>query len=484
MHDGQTQQVSFRELELAEKAKTFIEYRRNRVTADEVNDEVLGTNNVALTAAATSPEAKPKETVREWADIYLASKTRLGPDTRYRYEQQLRDEILPALGHLRLDQVDGVAVAKFLNDLRSCDCTPLMRGARCSRSRNKEHGLDDRTATRYYSLLHAMFAFAVKENRIPDNPAKRTDWVRDMIAHDDDEEEGGDHVYLDEWEFALIYQHLAEDARPLIDFLIGTGARWGEATAILVRAVDVMSKPPVVKIHRAWKRDRKNKAWYAGTTKGRRKRTIDIPDELKETCIPLVAHETPDSLLFRNSQGGRIDHTNFVRRRWEPAVTAAMRCPLHPPAAEGRETESLNLTGPRCGDNGGLRKGEPCKSYVQRGWDRCKDHKGVPANAVSSCDCPNVLRRRPTLHDLRHTHAAWCIKAGEVLIAVSKRLGHSSIVITETTYAGILPMVNAKIVETINGLMSATRSALRALPPIESPAPAQLREGQPRQPAA
>ena len=49
--------------------------------------------------------------------------------------------------------------------------------------------------------------------------------------------------------------------------------------------------------------------------------------------------------------------------------------------------------------------------------------------------------RRIRLHDLRHTSASLGLQAGETLVEVSRRLGHSSITITADTYSHISPLV-------------------------------------------
>ncbi len=45
------------------------------------------------------------------------------------------------------------------------------------------------------------------------------------------------------------------------------------------------------------------------------------------------------------------------------------------------------------------------------------------------------------LHDLRHTSASLGLAAGETLVEVSKRLGHSQLAITADTYTHVLPVV-------------------------------------------
>ena len=45
------------------------------------------------------------------------------------------------------------------------------------------------------------------------------------------------------------------------------------------------------------------------------------------------------------------------------------------------------------------------------------------------------------LHDLRHTSASLGLAAGETLVEISKRLGHSQLAITADTYRHVLPVV-------------------------------------------
>lgn len=58
------------------------------------------------------------------------------------------------------------------------------------------------------------------------------------------------------------------------------------------------------------------------------------------------------------------------------------------------------------------------------------------------------------VHDLRHTHAAWLISAGRPLSAISRRLGHSSIAITDTLYGHLLPVVDEGIMAAIDAALA------------------------------
>lgn len=54
------------------------------------------------------------------------------------------------------------------------------------------------------------------------------------------------------------------------------------------------------------------------------------------------------------------------------------------------------------------------------------------------------------IHDLRHSHATYLINNGANIVAVSKRLGHSSINMTLSTYAHLLADTENKLVDILN----------------------------------
>jgi integrase len=425
----------------------------NQWTAHQVEVEIFDEDpDNGNNEDGANPQPKPP-TLTEWLEIWLEAKTRITPNTRVGYRRQFDLEILPALGHKHLDEIEGIDISRLINALRSCDCQDGQRGTRCQRNKSGGHGLTDVTITRYYAALHACLEYAVTEKKITDNPARRTDFIRDVISYDDAGDDGDNHVYLTGAEYRILLAAAHPDARPLIEFLAGTGARFSEATAVAVASFDPLAGRPAVRIHRAWKHDGKG-GWYLGATKGRNRRTVTIGWQVVDACIPLTAGRPGDALLFQSPTGGRVDYHNFRRRRWEPAVLKAMRCALHPPSGRGRQVSPGDLAGPLCGDNGGDRsRGGRCGAKVTEGWDRCRAHVGPAGDAVSTCDCPTRLHSRPTLHDLRHSHVAWLIAAGMQMAAISRRIGHKSTAITEAVYAGILPEVNEAMAEAVDAAL-------------------------------
>jgi len=54
------------------------------------------------------------------------------------------------------------------------------------------------------------------------------------------------------------------------------------------------------------------------------------------------------------------------------------------------------------------------------------------------------------MHDLRHSHASILINKGANIIAVSKRLGHSSVEITLKVYTHLMKESEDKLLEILN----------------------------------
>jgi integrase len=187
-------------------------------------------------------------------------------------------------------------------------------------------------------------------------------------------------VFLTPDELRLILARVDQHYRPLVMFLARTGCRFGEATAVDVGSVDL--EHATVRIDRAVKRSAQG-TFYIGSPKSRRsKRTITLDPQLVDALRPHVAGRHT-GLLFRTHEGQRVSHSNFYGRKWTAALDAASRCDTH---------------------------------------------------LEEPCTCPGVLRRRPRVHDLRHSHASWLIAAGVPLPIVQARLGHESIKTTVDLY--------------------------------------------------
>lgn len=207
---------------------------------------------------------------------------------------------------------------------------------------------------------------------------------------------------LTQAEFRLLLDAMAPRYRLFVTFLVGTGLRWSEATALQIKDVDFDGATPTVRVSKAWKRGADGTDYLGAPKTKRSRRTVSLPPKLALELAEAVDDLAPTDLLFRNARGRRVLHQTFWETNWVTAINRAQ-----------------NPTKP---------DGEP----------------DVDASR---------LRKRPRIHDLRHTHASWLIAAGEDVATVQRRLGHESVSTTINIYTHLMPQQH----------LSAARSVQSAL---------------------
>ncbi|XTZ18151.1 tyrosine-type recombinase/integrase [Micromonospora echinospora] len=428
----QKQRTTWATLELAEEAKAIVEgYRGNRSAEQVYADMGLPT---------ADPEQPTTPTFRDWAEKWLASKTRISPGVRARYQQQFRDHIFPEFGDTPIGEITPIMVGTWLNKMSALMGSP-------------------KTVTRYYSAFFSPMKSAADQGLIPFNPCKGTDFRRDERAADDT----GEHkaVYLTPLQFELLRGGFDPRWHTLLDTLVETGVRWGEVTALAKShlVAPTKSQGARLRVWRAWKRGEGGQR-YLGTTKGRAKRAVPISHELHDALAQLVDGEPDDTLIFRRSDGRELDYSDMYNDVWVPSLIAARRCAQHPPADRGERLEGARG---RCRDYGGTTDtGQPCGARVVPDTTRCHSHYGPARAAVSDCGCPGVLvlDAAPSWHDLRHTCAAWLFSDPRMTpLAISRRLGHATLAITSDIYGDLMPDVEESAVDAITAARQAGRAA-------------------------
>lgn len=102
--------------------------------------------------------------------------------------------------------------------------------------------MSSKTVKNYHALLSAVLRSAVGEGLRPDNPAYKVRITRGVRQ---------EAVFLSPSEVDTLMHFIPERYQRFILFLVGTGLRWGEATALTWGDVNLAGSPPTVRVTRA-----------------------------------------------------------------------------------------------------------------------------------------------------------------------------------------------------------------------------------------
>jgi len=276
------------------------------------------------------------------------------------YRNMLDDHIAPTIGGVSVNMLDLRHLTSWVRAMQDKQLAP-------------------KTIRNVHGLISSSMETAVRLGYRPDNPCRGV--TLPTTEHAEDKEQ---FLTWDEWQ--LIYRNLNPLWQPLALFLVMSGARFGEATAVKVgdfAQVRSENGPTwVVRINKSWKRDGAN-SYYIGQPKtASSKRSVSIPPVVIETLRPAMEGVSGDTLVFRTSKNGRVAQ-KYLWNAWQEALDAA----------------------------------------------RVEDP---------------MFHKTPRLHDLRHTSASWGLQGGLSLYEVARRLGHSSTATTERVYAHLMHSSHTK----------------------------------------
>ncbi|MFG3022259.1 tyrosine-type recombinase/integrase [Streptomyces sp. NPDC048254] len=322
---------------------------------------------------------------------------------------ELERYLAPAFGNCDIRSTEHFCKRTIQAWVNQLAATKVRRGS-------KTKLMSPKTIKNLHGLLSSILQEAVDaEPPLRDrNPCKGV-----RLPRTDDDGTSGDEVaedieFLEPVEVAGVVSCMrTARGKRLTEDLYATGARWGEASAWACRHLNRTDPDkPRVRITRAWKWS-KSKGHYLGTPKSKRsRRSIRITDHTFGNWIDQGAlTKEPDDLVYDNGKGERLPYSTFYDE-WEDAKCKAKELALLP------------------------------------------KHKN------------------PTIHDLRHSHAAALISAGHSPTYVQRRLGHESIKTTSDLYGHLL-------VEADDAAMATIDATLDGLPITHVTLPAPVRAVRP-----
>lgn len=245
-------------------------------------------------------------TVNDWLDRHIKNLTGVEQKSIDDYIRYKDRDIAPTLGEIPLASLTREDIAAWVQRMET-EISPKTGRVVTPKTIRNRHG-----------FLSGALKAAVVAGHIPSNPAEGRRLPR-KTGDGDGDGEGEDIRTLSRDEYRLLLGNTTEYWRPLVEFLVAAGCRWGEASALKPSDVDLDAG--TVKIRRAWKHN--SKGYSIGPPKTKRsRRTINIPPDVLNQLD--YSHEW----LFVNRSGGPVRYQGFRRRVWDKAVE---RAGLNPP---------------------------------------------------------------------------------------------------------------------------------------------------------
>lgn len=234
-------------------------------------------------------------TVTDAAKHHVDHLTGIEPGTIAQYRRYIAND-LGLLADLPVLAVKDTTIASWVQWLEG-------RGNRGKTIANK-HG-----------WLYSVFARAVDEKRIPTNPCEDTRLPDKAPAEEP--------VFLSRDEFDLIHSTITPHWRPLTLWLVATGMRFSEATALTVGDIDAREK--TARVSKAWKAKR-GAPRLAGPKSKAGRRTIDVPDR---ALAVVDLDRPPTDLLFLNTVGSRVTYEAYYKRWYAARRKHGIACSPH-----------------------------------------------------------------------------------------------------------------------------------------------------------
>ncbi|WP_457948340.1 tyrosine-type recombinase/integrase [Pseudarthrobacter sp. alpha12b] len=268
----------------------------------EIWKALLEANGHSLAAAqrAMDNAGLGGPTVVQLIHKHISLLTDVGPDQLGRYKKSTTH-------HFDGTSLGRMPVAAVTHE----DVVLWIKGMLAKPGRKKGTTMRAKTLANHHGLLSAAFNTAELLGYREGNPCAGIRLPKDS--------EAGDQMrFLTKEEYNALDAVMDPFFRPFFGFLVDTGLRVGEATALFAEDFDLDGPTPTVRVNKAWKED-ENSRYYIGPPKTKRsRRTVPLAGQTVDLVRARV-EAAGDDLVFRLKRGGPIRSSSIYWRAWEPA---------------------------------------------------------------------------------------------------------------------------------------------------------------------
>jgi integrase len=285
---GKRYRVRYRKPDHSQAAKRGFRTKREaelylaEKEVSKARGEFIDTASARVTIASLGPE-------------WLAAKSGLKPSAIAPLRISWRLYVEPqwggrAVSSIRHSEVQAWVTALSAGTAKSGHTKPGPRGAS--------------TVLRAYGVLASILDVAVKDRRIASNPARGVELPRKVKRA---------HPYLTHEQVELLASSTKTHGT-LVRFLAYTGLRWGEATALRVRDLDMLRRRANVRENAVLVGGR----IHVGTPKSHEARSVPFPAFLTDELAALCEGKGREQLVF--GDGGTHIITPSTRDGWYKAA--------------------------------------------------------------------------------------------------------------------------------------------------------------------
>jgi integrase len=249
----------------------------------------------------TNPDSG-KVALAEYSQTWIAERPGLRPKTVLLYRYLLRKHIAPDLGQVAVADVQPSQVRRWRRELL-------------------DSGVSEVTAAKAYRLLKAVLSTAVDDRVIRRNPCR---------IKGAGQEKSPERPTISIPEVYALADAVGQRYRALVLLAMFTSLLWGELAALRRSDVDLAER--TVRVDRQLTEVNGQGLAFGPPKSAAGKRVVTMPEVITpvvEWHLNCFAGATDDSLLFTNTVGKPLRHSNFRLRVWLPALRATGQTGIH-----------------------------------------------------------------------------------------------------------------------------------------------------------